>query len=94
VLVGESIGGVLALTASPELPGRVARVYSLNPYDYGESFGGEMRRSRFGFIVALFAVFGPFTPELRGLLSLVLAGGVVNERALPSHLLSHTYSLS
>jgi pimeloyl-ACP methyl ester carboxylesterase len=72
VLVGESIGGVLALTASPELPGRVARVYSLNPYDYGESFGGGMRRSRFGFIVALFAVFGPFTLELRGLLSLVL----------------------
>jgi pimeloyl-ACP methyl ester carboxylesterase len=64
VLVGESIGGVLALTVSPELPGRVARVYSLNPYDYGESFGRGMRRSRFGFIVALFAVFSNYLKTL------------------------------
>ena len=32
-LVGESIGGVLALTVSAELPDRVVRVVALNPYD-------------------------------------------------------------
>ena len=43
-LAGESIGGVLALTVSVDQPDRVARVVSLNPYDYGESFGGGMTR--------------------------------------------------
>lgn len=44
-LVGESIGGVLALTVAVDQPDRVRRVVSLNPYDYGESFGGGIRRS-------------------------------------------------
>jgi pimeloyl-ACP methyl ester carboxylesterase len=34
-LVGESIGGVLALTVSTELHEKVSLVVSMNPYDYG-----------------------------------------------------------
>lgn len=35
-LIGESIGGTLALTASTELGDRVDKVIALNPYDYPE----------------------------------------------------------
>jgi pimeloyl-ACP methyl ester carboxylesterase len=53
-LVGESIGGVLALTVSTELPDRVKRIVSLNPYDYRGDFGGSIRRSKNGWMVCLF----------------------------------------
>lgn len=33
-IVGESIGGALALTVAAALPQRVKRVYAINPYDY------------------------------------------------------------
>lgn len=74
-LVGESIGGVLALTLAAEIPQRVARVVSINPYDYGERFAGGIRRSRNGWILSLFRLFGPFTIETRAALAAVLRGG-------------------
>ena len=87
-LVGESIGGVLALTLAAEMPDRVSRVVSLNPYDYGERFGGGVRRSRNGWIVALFRLFGPYTVELKLLLAAVLRGGLHDPSRMPPELLT------
>ena len=85
-IAGESIGGVLALTIAAMLPGRVVRVVSLNPYDYGEKFGGGVRRSRFGFLIALFEVFRSWTIETSFALKLVLSGGFVDPRNFPRSL--------
>jgi pimeloyl-ACP methyl ester carboxylesterase len=82
-IAGESIGGVLALTIAAALPRRVVRVVSLNPYDYGERFGGGLRRSRFGFLIGLFEVFRSWTIETSFALKLVLSGGFVDPHNLP-----------
>lgn len=87
-LVGESIGGVLALTVAAELPDRVKRVVSLNPYDYGEDFGGGIRRSRSGWMVGLFQVFGPYTFEPRFVTAAVLGGGFHDASRLPEKMLT------
>lgn len=59
-IVGESIGGVLALTASIETANRIKQVYSFNPYDYGDSYGGGIRRSSAwgNLIIGSFGVHG------------------------------------
>jgi pimeloyl-ACP methyl ester carboxylesterase len=62
------------------------RVVSLNPYDYGEKFGGGVRRSRFGFLIALFELFRSWTIETSFALKLVLSGGFVDPRNLPPSL--------
>jgi pimeloyl-ACP methyl ester carboxylesterase len=90
-LVGESIGGALALTVSAELPDRVARVVALNPYDYGEDFGGGIRRSSNGWIIGLFNVFGKYTIEPKFLLEAVLRGGFYDTSKLPADLLDEFY---
>ena len=43
-LVGESIGGALALTVAAAVPQRVRRVFAINPYDYETRFGDGIRR--------------------------------------------------
>lgn len=86
-LVGESIGGVLALTVSVDQPDRVKRVVSLNPYDYGESFGGGIRRSSSGWMVGMFKVFGSYTFEPRFVTAAVLRGGFHDASRLPQALL-------
>lgn len=87
-LVGESIGGVLALTVSTELPDRVKRIVSLNPYDYGEDFGGGIRRSQNGWMVGLFNIFGSYTLEPRFVTGAVLRGGFYDTAKLPEDLLT------
>lgn len=92
-LVGESIGGVLALTVSTELPDRVKRIIALNPYDYGEQFGGGIRRSNNGWMVVLFNIFGSYTLEPRFVTAAVMRGGFYDTAQLPDSLLtefSHT----
>lgn len=92
-LVGESIGGVLALTVSTELPDRVKRIIALNPYDYGEKFGGGIRRSDNGWMVSLFNIFGSHTLEPRFVTAAVMRGGFYDATKLPDDLLtefSHT----
>lgn len=86
-LVGESIGGVLALTVSVDQPDRVKQVVSLNPYDYGESFGGGIRRSSSGWMVGMFEVFGSYTPEPRFVTAAVLRGGFHDAARLQDELL-------
>ncbi len=87
-LAGESIGGVLALTVSAELPDRVTNAVALNPYDYGERFGGGVRRGRSGWIVSLFNVFGAYTIEPRFVLAAVIEGGFHDPARLPEDLLT------
>jgi pimeloyl-ACP methyl ester carboxylesterase len=43
-LVGESIGGALALTVAASIPQRIKRVYAMNPYDYETRYGDGIRR--------------------------------------------------
>jgi pimeloyl-ACP methyl ester carboxylesterase len=90
-LVGESIGGTLALTVSAELPDRVARAVALHPYDYGEDFGGGIRRSSNGWIIGFFNVFGKYTVEPKFLLAAVLRGGFHDPSKLPPELLDEFY---
>jgi pimeloyl-ACP methyl ester carboxylesterase len=87
-LVGESIGAVLALTVSTELPDRVKRVVSLNPYDYGDAFGGGVRRGQNGWMVGLFSLFGSYTLEPRFVTAAVLNGGFYDPSHLPDALLT------
>ena len=86
MIVGESIGGVLALTVAATVPERIKQIFVLNPYDYGEKFGGGIRRSRYGFIIGLFALFGRFTFETAFILKLVLSGGFADSTKLPRSL--------
>ncbi len=86
IVVGESIGGVLSLVLAAMIPERINCVFALNPYDYGESFGGGIRRSRFGYIIGLFALFGRFTLEPSFALKLVLLGGLADPVNLPQSL--------
>lgn len=87
-LVGESIGGVLALTTSTEIPDRVKRIVSLNPYDYGEKFGGGIRRSNSGWMVGLFDIFGSYTLEPKFVTAAVMQGGFYDPKQLPDELLT------
>ena len=61
-LLGESMGAVLALTATAELPYRVRRVVAINPYDYK----GGIKRSG---LLARFIMTGITTPGLGRLLA-------------------------
>jgi pimeloyl-ACP methyl ester carboxylesterase len=88
LLGGESIGAVLALTVAATLPERISHVFAFNPYDYGDKFGGGIRRGQYGFIIALFSLFGRFTFETALALKLVLSGGFADPTNLPSSLLS------
>ena len=90
-LVGESIGGTLALTVAAELPDRVTRAVALNPYDYGEDFGGGIRRSSNGWTIGFFNVFGKYTIEPKFLLAAVLRGGFYDPSKLPPDLLDEFY---
>jgi pimeloyl-ACP methyl ester carboxylesterase len=91
-LAGESIGGTLALTVAATDPGRIRRVVSINPYDYGERFGGGIRRSAGGWIIGFFAAFGPYTPEPAFLLSRVIRGGFDDASKAPDDLLEELHS--
>lgn len=90
-LAGESIGGALALTVSSELPDRVRHAIALNPYDYGDKFGGGIRNSRNGWIIGLFNVFGAYTIEPEFVLTTVLKGGSHNPANLQPELLHEFY---
>ena len=81
-LVGESIGGVLALTVASLKPNLVKKVYSLNPYDYGEKFGGGIRRSKNGWIISLFGFFKSWTIEPKFILKKALSGGFYDKNNL------------
>lgn len=91
-VAGESIGAVLALTVSRQLPQRVTRVIASNTYDYDTRYADGVRR---GNLLANFVLFNFSIPvngaifaalENRFLLGWILRGGVRKRSAMPQEL--------
>jgi len=88
VLVGESIGGAIALGVAARRNPRVGRVVALNPYDYGR--GGGIRRSSALANVLFTAMLWPGVGSIvarsgtRGVLRRVMEGGFHDPRKLPA----------
>ena len=95
VLVGESIGGAIALALAARHDPRVARVVSVNPYDYGRR--GGIRRSSPLANVLFTAMLWPAAGTLvahsgtKAVLKRVLAGGLHDPRKLPDDLVDDMY---
>jgi pimeloyl-ACP methyl ester carboxylesterase len=93
-IVGESIGGALALTVAASLPHRVKRVYAINPYDYETCYGDGIRRGNWlaNFIIGSLQipVLGALNASLENKLILgkIMGGGYHDPRKLPSDLLA------
>jgi pimeloyl-ACP methyl ester carboxylesterase len=83
-IVGESIGGALALTVAASLPQRVKRVYAINPYDYETRYGdfiiGSLQVPVLGAINA--------SLENKMVLGKIMGGGYHDPRKLPVDLLA------
>ena len=95
VLVGESIGGAIALALAARHDPHVARVVSLNPYDYGRR-GGIRRSSPLAnvlFTTMLWPAAGTLVAHsgTKALLRRVLAGGLHDPRKLPDDLVDEMY---
>lgn len=86
-LAGESIGGVLALSIAATVPDRISRAIALNPYDYGEKFGGGIRNNRYGWMIGFFPFFRRFTPETPLMLRFIFSGGLAPPAKFPTPLL-------
>ena len=93
-IVGESIGGALALTVAASLPQRVKRVYAINPYDYETRYGDGIRRGNWfaNFIIGSLQVpvLGAINASLenRMILGKIMSGGYHDPRKLPADLLA------
>ena len=92
-LVGESIGGALALTVAAAIPQRVKQVFAINPYDYETRYGDGIRRGNWfaNFIIGSLQVpiFGAFNAAMENkmVLSTIMSGGYHDPRKLPPDLL-------
>jgi pimeloyl-ACP methyl ester carboxylesterase len=93
-VVGESIGGALALTVAAAIPRRVERVYAINPYDYETRYGDGIRRGNWfaNFIIGSLQipVLGAINASLENkmVLGKIMAGGYHDPRKLPADLLA------
>jgi pimeloyl-ACP methyl ester carboxylesterase len=93
-VVGESIGGALALTVAAALPQRVKRVYAINPYDYETRYGDGIRRGNWfaNFIIGSLQipVLGAMNASLENkmVLGKIMGGGYHDPRKLPADLLA------
>lgn len=93
-LVGESIGGVLALTVASSIPERIAKVVSSNTYDYDTRYADGVRRGNFfaNIVLANYAIpiHGAIFAALENwlFLGIVLKGGLQKRGWMPQALLS------
>lgn len=93
-LVGESIGGVLALTVASELPERISKVVASNTYDYDTRYADGVRRGNFfaNVVLANYAVpiHGAIFAALENwlFLGMVLKGGLRSKKWMPKAFLS------
>ena len=94
MLVGESIGGALALTVAASLPQRVKQVYAINPYDYEARYGDGIRRGNWlaNFIIGSLQIplLGAVNASLENkmILGKIMGGGYHDPRKLPADLLA------
>jgi pimeloyl-ACP methyl ester carboxylesterase len=94
-LAGVSIGGVIPLMIAARRNPRVARVISINPYDYAGGLG-LARSSLFGFVTtyaALVPVLGETFMRLRSfpVMRPILQGGVADAGSIPPALMTEMY---
>lgn len=88
-LVGESIGGALALTVAAAIPQRVKRVFAINTYDYETRYGDGIRRGNWfaNFIIGSLQVpiLGAFNASMENkmVLGKIMSGGFHDPRKLP-----------
>lgn len=93
-LVGESIGGALALTVAAAIPQRIARTVAINPYDYETRYGDGIRRGSWfaNLIVGSLQVpiLGAVNAALenRMVLGKIMSGGFHDPHKLPPELLA------
>lgn len=92
-LVGESIGGALALTVAATVADRVIRVFAINPYDYEMRYGDGIRRGNWLANVIMgslqIPVLGAINASLENkmILRRIMGGGYHDPRNLPPDLL-------
>jgi pimeloyl-ACP methyl ester carboxylesterase len=94
-IVGESIGGSIALGLAARHCPRVVRVVALNPYDYGK-WGGIRRSSTTGnnvFTTMLLPILGPVVARAgtRTVLRRVLEGGLYSPDRLSPELVDRLH---
>jgi pimeloyl-ACP methyl ester carboxylesterase len=93
-IVGESIGGALALTVAATIPERVKRVYAINPYDYETRYGDGIRRGNWFANLIMGSLQIPFlgafnaSLENRMVLAKIMGGGYHDPRKLPADLVT------
>ncbi|MGY8635109.1 alpha/beta hydrolase [Bradyrhizobium sp. 14AA] len=93
-IVGESIGGALALTVAAALPQRIKRVYAINAYDYETRYGDGIRRGNWlaNFIIGSLQIplLGAVNASLENkmILGKIMGGGYHDPRKLPADLLA------
>jgi pimeloyl-ACP methyl ester carboxylesterase len=93
-IVGESIGGALALTVAASLPQSVKLVYAINPYDYETRYGDGIRRGNWfaNFIIGSLQipVLGAINASLENkiVLGKIMGGGYHDPHKLPADLLA------
>jgi pimeloyl-ACP methyl ester carboxylesterase len=95
VVIGESIGASIALGLAARRSARIARVFALNPYDYGR-WGGIRRSSPLAnvlFTAMQWPLAGPIVARAgtKGVLRRVLEGGLHDRRKLPPELLDELH---
>src|SRR5258708_5617382 len=94
-LAGVSIGGVIPLIVASRRNPRVARVVSINPYDYAKG-RGMARSSLLGWMttyVSLIPVIGETVMRLRSFIIMrhVLQGGVADRASISPALMAEMY---
>ena len=84
-LAGESMGAALALSATPDLAGRVSRVVAFNPYDYPEGIQRGNRLANLIVAGARLPVVGVIFTFLENatLLRGIMRGGLAEKDNLP-----------
>jgi len=99
-LVGESIGGALALTVAATVPQRIERVFAINPYDYETRFGDGIRRGN-GFANLIIGsvqipLVGPVIAALenKAVLRGIMSGGFHDAAKFPVDLLDEYVRVS
>jgi len=99
-LVGESIGGALALTVAATIPQRIKRVFAINPYDYETRFGDGIRRGNLLSNIIIgsvqIPVIGPIMAALENKMVLggIMNGGFHDPRKFPPDLLAEYVRVS